>query len=423
MASVMNLFIIGLLLVDWGRVLLRLSPHISLSAGGTTTSVMVPLFLIYLFVKMCSRDRRVPLDLRSPLVVFSLYCGLSLFWCPRGDVWFFVRMVFPALLGYVMVRDFVATDAAFWRRKLLPALYAGALLIVLRGVVESSEHLMAFGELDSRYEHHTLMTMNLLILIPTVIAALHMRRTPVCFYLVSLILMIFATVLCGSRVGLVTLFLVLLHSTFSFSSVKTRLVGIGGTLAAVLFLFLLPATHQRFVGLLALGDDPYLITRTRIWDMTLSFADSHPLVGLGFSNKAFLEVGKEKFGELLFFYEHPHNLYLQIFTLLGAVGLILFIWLAVDTGKKLYALKGSADLDISSLGQALMVSFAWFLFANLVEGALNSPRLMVTIFLLLAVIDGLYKGRSTQPHLPDTHHGSTGMPRKSAICITTASAA
>jgi len=400
MASVMNLFIIALLMVSWGRVLLRLSPHISLSAGGTTTSLMVPLFLAWLVVKLRSRDRFLPLDLRSPLVVFSLYCGVSLLWCPRGDAWFFLRMVFPALLGYIMVRDFMAADPSFWRGKLLPALFAGALLIVLRGVVESPEHLMAFGELDSRYEHHTLMTMNLLLLIPAVIAALHMRRKPVYFYLVSLVLMIFATVLCGSRVGLVTLFLVLLHSTFTFSGARTRLVGICGTIAAVLFLFLLPVTHQRFVGLLALGDDPYLITRTRIWDMTLSFAGSHPLVGLGFSNRAFLETGKEKFGELLFFYEHPHNLYLQIFTLLGALGILLFIWLAVDTGKKLDALKKSIDPDISSLGQALMVSFAWFLFANLVEGALNSPRLMLTIFLLLAVVDGLYARRQGECATP-----------------------
>jgi len=389
MASVMNLFVIGLLLVSWGRVLLRLSPHISLSLGGTTTSVMVPLFLVWLIMKLRSRDRRIHFDLRAPLVIFSLYCGISLVWCPRGDAWFFLRMIFPALLGYVMGGDFMEADGSFWRVKLLPALVAGSLLIVLRGVVESPEHLMAFGELDSRYEHHTLMTMNLLLLIPLVIAALHMRRRPVYFYLVSLVLMIFATVLCGSRVGLVTLFLVLLHSTFTFSGTKTRLVGVCGTVAAVVFLFLLPVTHQRFVGLLALGDDPYLITRTRIWDMTLSFAGAHPLEGLGFSNKAFLEVGKEKFGEALFFYEHPHNLYLQIFVLLGVVGVLLLLWLAVDTGKKLLALRESADPDVASLGQALLVSFGWFLFANLVEGALNSPRLMLTVFLLLAVVEGL----------------------------------
>ena len=397
-----HLFLVGLLIVSWGRIMLRLSPHLSLSLGGTTTAVVAILFFLNLITRWRSGRPLISVPWRSPLFVFTALAAISILWCPQHDVFFFTSTIFPAFLAYLVARDLCAGERDWWSDRLLPVLFIGALLMVLRGVIETSDHLMAFGELDTRFEHHTLLAMTFSFLIPLVIAAISRNRARALFYGIILALMIFASVLCGSRVGLVTLFLVLIHSTLCFSGKKMRLLGGISMVLGVVFLFLLPVTHQRFAGLLSLGDDPYLITRTRIWDMSLSFVGSHPLLGLGFSNRAFLEAGKARFGEVLFFYEHPHNLYLQVFALLGIAGVIVFLWLAADIARKIMVLAKSGTPAVEAFGKALSVSFTWFLFMNLVEGAFNSARLMLMLFVMLAVVDDLFsrENRENVPSAP-----------------------
>ena len=129
------------------------------------------------------------------------------------------------------------------------------------------------------------------------------------------------------------------------------------------------------------------------YDPVLHRQSSSPRIG--FSRKAFLAQGISRFGEELFFYEHPHNLYLQIFSLLGIAGFIIFIWLCVDIGKKIYRLSKSPDSANALMGKAMSASFLVLLFENLVEGSLNSCRMMMSLFLVIAILDHLCSGESS----------------------------
>jgi hypothetical protein len=385
------LFLYGLLLLCWGRIGIHFSSHCSLSIGGTTLGIMAPLFLYFLYLKARSRDLDFHFSFASPLFILSLYALIAVLWSRGCDLSLFSGMLLPSLMGYCMVREFLdGGGEAFFRESFLPLFCCAPLLLVLRGIIESSGHLMGFGELDSPFEQHTLLSMNLLAVLPFTLMGLMDDEKRRLQYGICLFFTVLSVVLCGSKVGLVSLFLLLALAVLFLGSRKVKIIAILGGLVGVLSLFLLPFTHQRFVGLLSMGDDPYLITRTRIWDMTWSFVKEHLIFGLGFSRKTFLAAGIQRFGEDMFFYEHPHNLYFQILALLGLVGLGLFIWLAVDQAGKILALSRSGEPACISLGRAAALSFGVFLFNNLVEGALNSGRMMLTLLLLMAVIDHFY---------------------------------
>jgi O-antigen ligase len=383
-----GLFLFGLVLLCWGRIGIHLSSQISLSAGGAPFYIMTPLFLCFLYLKVRNREWHFSADLTSPLFILSVFALASVLWSRGCDLSLFAGMVAPALMGYIMLRGLLATlGEEFFRERFLPVFCASPLLLVIRGIVESSGHLMGFGELDSPFEQHTLLSMNLLFVLPFTLMGLitdEKRRT---LYGISIFFTVLSVVLCGSKVGLVSLFLLLALAVLCFGNAKVRIIAVLGGLVGIISLFLLPFTHQRFVGLLSISDDPYLITRTRIWDMTYSFVKDHLLFGIGFSRKTFLAMGIERFGEDIFFYEHPHNLYFQILALLGFAGMVLFLWLAVDLGGKIVRLSRCGKPECVLLGRAAALSFVVFLFNNLVEGALNSGRMMLTLLLVVAVVD------------------------------------
>ncbi|MDQ7827041.1 MAG: O-antigen ligase family protein [Candidatus Eremiobacteraeota bacterium] len=382
-------FLIGIAVIDWGRVAVHLSSQITFTLGGTARNVMIPLFLVFCFMTAFKKRRALSTKGLGPLAAFCGYAGLSILWSRGYDFWFFVNMIVPGFLALLMARALMEEDRGFLWGKLLPVFCLGPLLIVARGLIDSPGHLLSMGELDSPFEQHTLIAMNLLFMIPLIVARLIDDKGRMSFYGIALVLTIMGVVLCGSRVGLVTLVLVIVLLIGSFASKQTRLIGAGALVLVVVFFLAFPVTHQRFVGLLSLGDDPYLITRTRIWDMTWDFTKEHLLLGVGFSPDTFRALGAGRFGSDMFFYEHPHNVVLQVLSFLGIPGLVLFGWLAVSTGKKVAAIIRSAEGEEGHMGKALAVSFLGFLFMNLVEGGFNSCRMMLTLFIGLALVEYL----------------------------------
>lgn len=386
-----TLFLLCLLLINWGKVTIHLSSNVLFSLGGSTWAPIFLIFVIFVSLKCVRKDYTFFISMKSPLFIFTLYCLLSVTWCNGRDLTFFIQYLLPSFLIFVMARSLLEEQPGFLSERLLPVMLIGPIIIVARGLIDSSGHLLTMGELDTPFEHHTLISMNFLFLVPLVIGRILLEEKRRILYATYLVLMILGVVICGSRVGLAGLFLVLLYVALSFANRQVKIIAAAALAVSVLFLFSFPQTHQRFVGLLSLGNDPYLITRTRIWDMTMSFTYEHILFGIGFSRKAFLALGGARFGDVAFFYEHPHNLYLQILSLLGIAGFAIFIWLCIDIGKKIFAICKSQDNAKIVMGRALSASFIGFLFTNLVEGSLNSCRMMMNLFIVLAMLDNLYR--------------------------------
>jgi len=384
------LFCVVLVMISWGKVIVHLSPVLDVSMGGSTLGLILPLFLVCVVVlfRMSRTFWRPSHGL--PLFVFCLYAFVSVLWSRGPDPLFFVDVLAPALLGYLLVRGFAAADPSFWDERLFPVFALLPLLIVLRGLVDAPGHLLAFGELDCPQDQHTLVAMNLLFVIPLVFSRVLSDRRRHIFYGICLGLMVLSVVICGSRIGLVALFLVLLYCMFRFAGKTIRIAGAVIVALGVAGLFAFPVTHQRFVGLLSLGNDPYMITRTRIWDMTLSFVRERLLFGTGYSRLTFLSVGKDRFGEVLFFYDHPHNMYLQILAFLGIVGCGFFLWFVIDTARKVMAVERGGGEAAKFFALAFAGGCAALLFSGLAESMLNSSRLMLSFFIMLAVLDTLY---------------------------------
>lgn len=396
-----KLFPICLILINWGRINIHLSPFITLSFGGTTTSVIVPLFVVYLILKRAAREQKFFHSAPLPVIIFFFYCLGTLLWTHPFDFFFFNTVLVPSVLAYLMLGDLLRRDPAYLQEKFLPLFTISPLLIVARGLVDSPQYLINEGKLDSPADHHTLVAMNLLMMLPLVMGMLLRDDKRKLYYGVTLVLTILGIVLCGSRVGLVVLFLEILIGLFLFAGRQIRLIGAVALIVSVLFLYALPMTHQRFVGLRRLGDDPYMVTRTRIWDMTSQIVKDHLLFGVGFSQKTFLALGKERFGyqngEPVFFYEHPHNLYLQILAFLGIAGTLIFLWLSADVGWKLMWLEKK---EKAWLAKPLIIGFLGFLVMNLVEGALNSGRMMTNLFLIFAIIDYMVELEKREENSP-----------------------
>jgi len=387
-------FCVVLVMISWGKVLLTLSPVITISLGGSTLGLMIPLFLFCAVVKFRMGQTFWRSSHAFPIFVFCLYALISVIWSRGPDPLFFVDVLAPALMSYLLVRGFAAADSSFWEERLFPVFALMPLLIVLRGLVDAPGHLLAFGELDCPQDQHTLVAMNLLFVIPLIFSRVLSDRRRHIFYGICLGLMVLGVVICGSRIGLVGLFLVLLYCMFRFAGKTIKFAGAVVVACGVAGLFVFPVTHQRFVGLLSLGNDPYMITRTRIWDMTLSFVNEHLLFGTGYSRLTFLSVGKERFGEVLFFYDHPHNMYLQILVLLGIVGCLLFLWFVIDTARKILTVERCGGISARLFAQAFAGGCATLLFSGLAESMLNSSRLMLAFFMMLAVLDTLYDKHS-----------------------------
>jgi len=385
-----TLFCLVLLTVSWGKVIVRLSPVVSLSIGGSVLGLILPIFVICAIALFGLKRSFWRPSHALPLFVFCLYALVSVLWTRGPDPLFFVDVLLPALMGYMLVRGFMTADRSFREERLFPVFAVMPILIVLRGLVDTPGHLLAFGELDTPHEQHTLLAMNLLFTIPLVFGRMLIDKRRHLFYAICLGLMILSVVICGSRVGLVALFLVLLYCMFRFAGRTIRIAGAVAVVLGVAGLFAFPVTHQRFVGLLSLGNDPYMITRTRIWDMTLSFVRERLLFGTGYSRATFLAVGQERFGEVLFFYDHPHNMFLQILALLGIVGCCLFIWLVIDTVRKIIRVERFGGEAASAFAMAFAGGCAALLFCDLAESMLNSSRLMLSFFMMVAVLDSLY---------------------------------
>ena len=194
--------------------------------GGGTFVPMLFLFLYYAVIKIRNRENIFSLSMKSPLFIFTLYCFCSIFWSRGHDLSFFRDYLFPAFLAYIMARDLLAKRPEFLSARFLPVLLAGPIIIVVRGLLDSSGHLLSMGELDTPFEHHTLISMNFLFLVPLVIGRILLEEKRRTLYGIYLVLMILGVIMCGSRVGLVGLFLVLAYITFCFAGRQVRLIGV-----------------------------------------------------------------------------------------------------------------------------------------------------------------------------------------------------
>ena len=87
---------------------------------------------------------------------------------------------------------------------------------------------------------------------------------------------------------------------------------------------------------------------------------------------------------------HPHNIFLKMQTELGIIGSILFIAFIIATIITLYKLiKSTRNKLYSSITIGVLTSFITFIFMNLLDCYFNSPKVVATMFVILALVNSL----------------------------------
>jgi len=145
-----------------------------------------------------------------------------------------------------------------------------------------------------------------------------------------------------------------------------------------------PAIIHRLSTITSLKDTSNLY-RLDTWQSTLSLIKTHWETGVGLGRKAFARV----------YYTHminsnvvphSHNLYLQIISEFGILGLAVFCWLFVGVFRIGLKLSATGNACVRNLNAGVMGALAGFLFHSTVDYFLWYYKLGILLWLLVAVV-------------------------------------
>ncbi len=159
----------------------------------------------------------------------------------------------------------------------------------------------------------------------------------------------------------------------------------------VIFL-IIPSIRSRVFQIFDMSQNS---SRFKIWNIDWLMIKEHPLIGIGYENFSLqypLYTAKNPnfIVENGYIAIHPHNIFLKIQTELGIIGSVLFISFIIATIITLYKLiKSKKNKVYSSITIGVLTSFVTFIFMNLLDCYLNSPKVLATLFVILALANSL----------------------------------
>jgi putative inorganic carbon (HCO3(-)) transporter len=125
--------------------------------------------------------------------------------------------------------------------------------------------------------------------------------------------------------------------------------------------------------------------RLDTWNSTLSLVREYWLTGVGLGRQAFARV----YGSHMIntnFVPHSHNLYLQLISEFGILGLTVFLWLFWRLFRLGCRLRVSGNAFIRSLNAGVMAAMAGFLAHSLIDYFLWYYKLGILIWLLVGIM-------------------------------------
>lgn len=390
-------FLLGVLLaliliVGWGRIQIT-GGLLHFSIGGSTGAICRLLILAYVGTRLATAMWRLNLSFpcrSDPLVWFFGVGTVSVAWNAHHDLTQIERVVLPAFVAYVTARYLLDRDFEGVAPLLLRALVAALTLVVPHLLIQNPTELLHFSQLDAPEEHHTHIAMRMVIAMPLTIAFLQIDRRWRPFWAGTLLLQVLGLTIANSRIGWMALAAIAVHGLFFSRAAAMRRSFIAAATLVLVLAFAFPAVRRNFTTLGTLTSEENYLRRVVIYRTDLSLIASHPLLGLGFSSRTFTEAGRAL--EPGFYYEHPHDLVLQVLVYLGLPGLITFAWVVVGTWQAVRGMR-TAGVPIP-LAQGISGAFVGFCVMNVAESALSSERVAFMVAGLLALV--LHRRRGVQ---------------------------
>lgn len=156
-------------------------------------------------------------------------------------------------------------------------------------------------------------------------------------------------------------------------------------------LFVIPQSRVRFIQIF---DSSQNSSRLNIWEITKLIIKDNPILGIGYENFSNVyskyvqnnlsySIGE---GYVAF---HPHNIFLKFQVELGIIGTLIFILFLISIILTLHKLFKANIMNIENkiLFVGFSTSFISFILMNLIDCYLSAPKIMITFFILLGILN------------------------------------
>ncbi len=189
-----------------------------------------------------------------------------------------------------------------------------------------------------------------------------------------------------SRTTQVSLVFIMFVTGFLLSTVRRKIIYI----ALAAFVVFAAAINIKYINPRWLDASVRTgLGRTENWKNALTLIKERPLIGYGYGRKIYRDVYFERFGELVFNghrfrIPHAHSGYLDRLFASGAVGLLLFLWIAVTAFAGLFReiIHRSEDWIVA---RAILLSLAGTFFYFLADIHDGVQWALMWVFLALAM--------------------------------------
>jgi O-antigen ligase len=354
--------------------------------------------ICFSFFALLIKNNRIRLSyVVIPLAVYIGINFLSLFWTVRlKDAEISIVLLFTGFLTFIIFSNVIEAeeDIYFFSKFIVAAISLTALWAIGQGVFGYK----FFGN-DSFAATGTIYNPNafsgLLGMVYPIAILISVKEKKI-LWLLPIFFIPLANFFTISRVGIFTNLLISAVSLVFLFKRGHRSLGIKILLVIVLavltYFVLFSLRSQIYTGIsseITLRRDPTpsaVINRTEIWKGTLPIVSQHLFWGVGL--RSFQDLFKHLNNPYVVWPRpHAHNLFLQITSEVGIVGLlffILFIFGVFFTCIK--NCRNSENLQFKTSSFFLLLAISGFLFSNLTEYNWEHPLFQVSFYFLASII-------------------------------------
>lgn len=154
-----------------------------------------------------------------------------------------------------------------------------------------------------------------------------------------------------------------------------------------LIFFIIPAIRARIFQIFDMSQNS---SRFNIWKTSILMIKDHPILGIGYENYSiqypnYLVNDSTLSINASYLPFHPHNVFLKMQTELGFLGTIIFaIFVIVSITTLFNLIKAATNKIHRSIMIGTLTSYLTFLFMNLLDCYFNTPKVITTLFIILA---------------------------------------
>ncbi len=383
--------------------------YLSLESGSPPDRLVFTTLLVFGVVVLVSRGPEVGRLLRAnlPILLFFLYCAVSVFWSDYPDVAFkrWLKAVGDVVMVTVVLTDrnpyaavrrllartgFLLIPLSVLLIKYYPEVgkgfkhygapfYVGVttnknllgIVCVIFGLGSLWRFLAAYQDRGSTHRTRYLVVHGTLLAMVLWLFQMAKSLTSLSCFLLAGGLMVATNLGTRARKPWVVHFLVTAVVLVSFS---TLFFDVGG------------------FALETMGKDPSLTGRTKIWDLVLGLS-GNPLFGTGFES-FWLGPRLERIWSVIWWHPNEaHNGYIEVYLNLGWIGLALLAVLVV-TGYRNVLLVLRRDLDV---GKLMLAYFVVGVVYNFTEAGFRMLNLVwITFLLAIMAVPGAWARTKTK---------------------------